>query len=178
MLAHLLAGLLRWLCLIWALAVAPVALAVPAAAAAVAPIPAPDILVRAEQEQQQVDLARQLLAAPAPDARLDAALDDIARPVDLKLLTTTGIALRELPIMRLESLARHWEFDAYRYARWEVEARRAFAPYADTAMQLAQRRAAWSATRAAGLLDGLPPILSQRFAALLDRVDASEAALG
>ncbi|MET0323133.1 MAG: mechanosensitive ion channel domain-containing protein, partial [Duganella sp.] len=45
-------------------------------------------------------------------------------------------------------------------------------------MQLAQRRAAWSATRAAGLLDGLPPILSQRVAALLDRVDASEAALG
>nr|GEU28289.1 hypothetical protein [Tanacetum cinerariifolium] len=80
------------------------------------------------------------------------------------------MALRELPIMRLESLARHWEFDAYRYARWEVEARRAFAPYADTAMQLAQRRAAWSATRAAGLLDGLPPILSQRRPASAHRV--------
>ncbi|GAB2817582.1 hypothetical protein GCM10027276_18590 [Comamonas piscis] len=85
--------------------------------------------------------------------------------------------MRTLPVMRLESLARHWEFDARRFARWEDQARRALAPYADSALQLAQRRAAWTATRAAGLLDGLPYAMSSRVDGMLGGIDTSEAAL-
>ena len=150
----------------------------PAAAPVAGPIAVPDILARADEDQQRVDRAKQLLQAADPADRLGRALDDIARPVDAKLNNTAGGALRTLPVMRLESLARHWEFDARRFARWEEQARRALAPYADSALQLAQRRAAWSATRAAGLLDGLPQAMSSRVDAMLGEIDTSEAALG
>lgn len=156
-----------------AAATAPVAVPSPSA-----PIAVPDILARADEDQQRVDRAKQLLQAADPADRLGRALDDIARPVDAKLNNTAGGALRTLPVMRLESLARHWEFDARRFARWEEQARRALAPYADSALQLAQRRSAWSATRAAGLLDGLPPAMSSRVDAMLGQIDTSEAALG
>jgi small-conductance mechanosensitive channel len=142
------------------------------------PIAVQNILARADEEQQLVDVARQLLAAPPPIARLQRGLDDIGKPVDVKLRAASGAALRELPIMRLESLARHWDFDAARYARWEAGARRALAPYEDAAVQLAQRRLAWSATRAAGMLDGLPPVIAVRVDAMLEQIDACQAALG
>lgn len=142
------------------------------------PIAVQDILKQADEDQQLVDFSRQLLAAPSPFNRLRGALDAIAEPVNAKLLTTQGAALRELPIMRLESLDRHWEFDARRYARWEAESRAAFAPYEESAMQLAQRRLAWSAARTAGVLDGLPPVMSARVDAVLAQIDECEAALG
>lgn len=156
-----------------AAAAAPVGVPVP-----VAPIAVPDILARADEDQQRVDRAKLLLQAADPADRLGRALDDIAGPVDAKLNNTADSALRTLPVMRLESLARHWAFDARRFARWEEQARRALAPYADSALQLAQRRAAWSATRAAGLLDGLPPAMLSRVDAMLGEIDTSEAALG
>ncbi|WP_249729374.1 mechanosensitive ion channel domain-containing protein [Acidovorax sp. CCYZU-2555] len=147
-------------------------------AAAVQPIALQDILARADDDQQRVDRARRLLAAPDPLGPLQASLDAIAAPVDAKLHNVAGAALRELPVMRLESLARHWQFDVRRQERWEADARRAFAPYADSALYLAQRRAAWSATRAQGLLDGLPAALAERVDGMLSGIDAAEAALG
>jgi hypothetical protein len=144
--------------------------------AATPPIAVQDILARADE--QLVNLVRQLLAAPLPFERLQRRLDEIAKPVDARQHGASGAVLRELPIMRLESLARHWDFDASRYARWEAGARRAFAPYEDAAMQLAQRRLAWTTTRAAGMLDGLPPVMSTRVDAVLEQIDACEAALG
>ena len=162
-----------------ALAADPPVAAPPAhASASITPIAVRDILARADEDQQGVDRARRLLEAADPAERLGPALDDIARPVDAKLNTTAGGGLRTLPVMRLESLARHWAFDARRFERWEAQARRALTPYADSALQLAQRRAAWSATRAAGLLDGLPPALSARVDAMLAQIDAAETALG
>ncbi|RRS02923.1 mechanosensitive ion channel [Aquabacterium soli] len=149
-----------------------------AASAAVAPIAVADILARADEDQQRVDLAKHLLAAPDPVDRLGTALDDIARPVDAKQRTAAAGTLRQLPVMRLESLARHWAFDTRRFERWEAQARRELAPYADSALQLAQRRAAWSATRAEGLLEGLPPAMSTRVDDMIGQIDASEAALG
>jgi potassium-dependent mechanosensitive channel len=153
----------------------PPALATPAAAS---PVAVSDILARADEDQQLVDRARHLLQEPDPAERLGRALDDIARPVDAKLKNLTGDAMRTLPVMQLESLSRHWEFDARRFARWEAQARRTLKPYGDSALLLAQRRAAWSATRAAGLLEGLPPALSTRVDAVLAQIDTSEEALG
>jgi len=59
-----------------------------------------------------------------------------------------------------------------------MQARRAFSPYSDNALQLAQRRVIWSSTQAAGLLDGLPSVLSARISSMLTQIDATEAALG
>ena len=145
---------------------------------AVGPIAVQDILTRASEEQQQVEFAKHLLAGPQPFERLGPLLDQIAGPVDAKQRNASGDVLRGLPIMQLESLARHWEFDSRRFTRWDADARRAFAPYEQTAMQLAQRRLVWSATRAAGLLDGLPPVMSARVDAIIAQIDTSEAALG
>lgn len=144
----------------------------------ITPIAVTDILARADQDQQGVDRARRLLAAPDPIDRLSRALDAIASPVDAKQRTSSGGALRTLPVMRLESLARHWAFDTRRFERWEAQAQHMLAPYADSALQLAQRRAAWSATRAEGLLDGLPPAMSTRVDDMIGQIDAAEAALG
>lgn len=152
--------------------------AAPAQPAAVQPIALQDILARADDDQQRVEQAKRLLAAPDPLQHLQKELGEIAAPVDAKLQNAAGAALRELPVMRLESLARHWQFDSRRHERWEAEARRAFAPYGDSALYLAQRRAAWSATRAQGLLEGLPAVLAERVDTMLAGIDAAEAALG
>lgn len=157
---------------------APPAGAEPASRSAPGPVAVPDILARADEDQQRLDRARQLLQAPDPAERLGRALDAVAQPVDAKLNIMAGGALGMLPVMRLESLARHWEFDARRFLNWEAQARRALAPYGDMALQLAQRRTAWSATRAAGLLDGLPPALFNRVDTMLGEIDATEASLG
>lgn len=149
-----------------------------AASAAATPIAVPDILNRADEDQQRVDRAKRLLEAADPAERLARELDEIASPVDVKLNATGGGTLRSLPVMRLESLARHWEFDARRFAQWEARSQRALAPYVDSALQLAHRRAAWSTTRAAGLLDGLPAAMSARVDGMLTQIDATEAALG
>tara|TARA_R110000851_G_scaffold297817_2_gene453123 strand:+ start:5532 stop:8012 length:2481 start_codon:yes stop_codon:yes gene_type:complete len=149
-----------------------------ASSAATEPIPIRDILIRAEEEQQRLEWANRLLAAPDPVEPLSRALAEIADPIDAKLRSTTDITLRDLPIMRLESLLRHWEFDAHRLERWEARAKRALAPYADSALQLAQHRAAWATTRAQGSLDNLPPSLSERVNTVLAQIDSKEAALG
>jgi len=136
------------------------------------------MLARVDDGQREVDLARQLLAAPDRYPRLHDALDAIALPVDAKTRDTASMALRELPAMRLESLRRHWAFDAHRLARWELEVRRGLDPYADSALRLAQYRAAWEATRSAGLLADLPLVVANRIDAVLAQIREVEAGLG
>lgn len=180
--ARLLCGLL-WLAA-W-LAPWPVAAqALPAAsvpvapaAAGVAPIPVGAILARADEDQGLVDRARQLLAAPDPTPALARDLERIAAAVDGKQRAGGGVAMADLPVMRLESLGRHWRFDERRFDAWQARAQRSLAPYGEQLAQLAQRRMAWAATRAEGLLDNLPAVLAARVQGMLDAVDATEAAL-
>lgn len=80
--------------------------------------------------------------------------------------------------MRLESLSRQWAFNERRLARWQATAQLRLAPYASEAVLLAQRRGVWAATRAQGILDGLPPALTQRVDAILGSIDEVEGALG
>jgi potassium efflux system protein len=157
--------------------IAPLSPATTALTNAAAPITPLDIAARAEEEQQLVDRARQLLAAPDPLAPLRSALDDIARTVDAKILITHHVALRDLPARRLESLVKHWEFDARRFERWEAHSRLSLGPFSDIAIQLAQHRTAWSATRAEGMLDGLPPVMTDRIDNILSQIDITESAL-
>ncbi|MDQ2184340.1 mechanosensitive ion channel [Alcaligenaceae bacterium A4P071] len=165
--------------LIWVPAWAHAAAAVSAAGVAAAdkPVAILDVLARADDDQQRVDWARHLLSAPDPVGPLSATLDDIARPVNAKLNNSMVLQLRDLSVLRLESLARHWAFDDRRFEQWEVQAGQLFAPYADSALQLAQRRAAWTAARAEGKLDVLPPALRDHVDDVLAQLDATEADL-
>jgi potassium efflux system protein len=142
------------------------------------PIALTEILDRAEEDQQRVIRIKRLLASPDPVAHLSSSLDDIARPAYAKQHTAHSVVFGDLPVMRIESLARHWQFDARRLERWGMQAHRAFGPYSDNAVQLAQRRAVWSSTQAAGLLNELPSVLSTRITGMLAQIDATESALG
>lgn len=143
----------------------------------VAPIAMQDILNNTYAEQKRLELAKKLLSAPDPVIQLRKKLDNIAAQVDTQLATTSKFALRELPVMRLESLSRHLKFDTRLLDRWEVEANYSLAPYSDSALRLAQDRLSWSATRAAGLINALPNEVSTHVETMLTQFDATEAAL-
>ncbi|MDF3014055.1 MAG: hypothetical protein K0Q78_2259 [Cellvibrio sp.] len=143
----------------------------------VAPIDMQDILNDTYAEQKRLELAKKLLSAPDPVIQLRKKLDDIAAQVDTQLSATSKFALRELPIMRLESLSRHLKFDTRLLDRWEVEANYLLAPYSDSALRLAQDRLSWSATRAAGLINALPREVSTHVETMLTQFDVTEAAL-
>lgn len=141
------------------------------------PLALEEILARADEDQELLSQVGRLLAGPDPVTAMSPTLDAITRSVDSQARLASVGDLRGVPVMRLESLARQWAFNARRFSRWEASERRAFSPYADQAIRLAQRRAVWSATRAQGILDGLPPVLTQRVDSILQQIEASEAAL-
>lgn len=149
-----------------------------AATLAAQPLTVADILARADDDQRVIDQARRLLDAPDPAVDLAIALDAIAGAVDRQVRSVPPGQLRGIPVMRLESLSRQWAFNDRRLARWQATAQIRLAPYASTAVLLAQRRAVWAATRAQGILDGLPPALTQRVDTILGNIDGVEGALG
>lgn len=136
-----------------------------------------DILGRADEDQQRVDWAKRLLLAPDPVEQLSRKLNDIAPPALIQQQAVGNDVLHEFSAMRLESLARHWKFNARLLERWQAQARVAFAPYSNSALVLAQRRAVWAATRTEGLQDNLPSVLLTRIDNVLTEIDAVEPAL-
>ena len=143
----------------------------------VAPIPIRDIVMRVGEEQERLESTRQLVQRSGQLDAMGAALEVIAAQVNAKLKTTSRGELLELPVLRLESLARHFDFDARRMQAWETQARRAFAPYDESAMQLAQNRVAWTATRASDQAPQLPPVLAGQVDALVSQIGEAEALL-
>lgn len=146
--------------------------------AAAQPLALSEILARADEDQELLDHVGRLLAGPDPVDDLALTLDGLSRSVDSEVRIVSAGGLGRVPVMRLESLARQWAFNERRFSRWEFQEQRALSPYAEQALRLAQRRAVWSATRAQGILDGLPPVLTQRVDSVLQRIEVSEAALG
>ncbi|MFG6416777.1 mechanosensitive ion channel family protein [Roseateles sp. DC23W] len=142
----------------------------PATGAARVPVTPADILLLAAQDQRFADRLRRQLARPDPAQDLLASLAALDASVEEKLRAFGADALAELPIARLESLDRHWKFDARRFAQWQADAQRKLMPFDDAAAQVARRRQVWEATRASAVLDQLPP-------AMLERVDVVLAAL-
>ncbi|WP_082134357.1 mechanosensitive ion channel family protein [Achromobacter sp. LC458] len=156
-----------------ALAAARVAIADPPSASPPAPpaaIQMADIPLRADSDTRYAEGVLQRVAVTDPDATLGPALEAIGKSADEKLYEFQPAQLRTLPIMRVESLERHWVFDANRLARWQADLRQATAWYASDAAELLRRRAAWQAIKDSSSAAGLPP-------ALADRVDAVQAQL-
>lgn len=85
--------------------------------------------------------------------------------------------LRTLPVVRLESMERHWKFDARQYARWRSDMQASVAPYAEDAAELALRRADWDLTRAAMTPGLTPEALRTRVESVGDRLQQAEQAL-
>ncbi|MBU2156404.1 MAG: mechanosensitive ion channel, partial [Gammaproteobacteria bacterium] len=146
-------------------------------ATAAAAIALNDILLRADDDQRLADRAKRRAASADPAAALGALLDDIARPVDEKLRAFSVDELRQLPFVRLESLARHWSFDAHRIQAWRTQMRAVTKPYADDTAELSLRRARWQATRAATPADSMPVPLARQIDLMISELQAAEQAL-
>ena len=155
-----------------------------AASAPPAPAQAPppviqiaDIPLRADTDMRYAEGVLQRAAAPDPGNALTPALDAIAQSVDEKLYEFQPAQLRTLPIMRVESLERHWLFDARRLARWHADLRQATSWYANDAADLFRRRVAWQAVKDAPDAASLPPALADRVDAVLAQLSAAGQAL-
>lgn len=148
-----------------------------AAAQSVQAIALADILATADDDQRLIDQAQRHAQAADPAAPLQSLLDDIARPVDEKLHAFSSEELHRLPVMRLESLARHWAFDARRISVWRMKLRDVRRPYADETAQLSIRRMRWEATRAATSRDDMPAALSARVDDMISALQVAEQSL-
>ncbi|WP_282269858.1 mechanosensitive ion channel domain-containing protein [Stenotrophomonas sp. PS02298] len=151
--------------------------AAPAAPTASTPEPVDTALIvtRADTDERLAISAIELAGQPDPIIALAPALEDITRSVDLRRQALSPAQLRRVPIMRLESLDRHWQFDSKRFTRWRDALQIATAPYAEDAAELAQRRASWQATRQQP--SSIPPLLLSRIDALITRLTEAEQAL-
>lgn len=139
------------------------------------PVETDAIIARADTDERLGLSAIERASSPDPGLALAPQLEVIARSVDQRLHQFSPAQLRTLPIMRLESLDRHWRFDARRYARWRDALKLASAPYAADVAELARRRTAWQLTRSQGA--ALPPVLLARIDAVIDVLARAEQAL-
>lgn len=131
---------------------------------------------RADADERFAEAIRLRSIAVGPITELRAQLDAIARSIERNIANLSTDELRTLPVVRLESLARHWQFNARRFGRWQDDMRRVVGPYAQDAAELAHRRSQWQATRTA-LGDQLPPALAGRIDSVVEQLRQAEDAL-
>ncbi len=174
-LAGLLPGLL--LCLAVAPANAEDAADAPASTTDLETIPQAEIPARADADERYIqEVIGRATKADGSDA-LGARLDALSRGVrDLSPLFRREELLL-LPVVRLESLERHWDFYARQLADWRGELQRATAVHAEDAAELARRQAVWEATRAGAMGSALAPALDDRASTVLAQLALAEQAL-
>lgn len=136
-----------------------------------------EIPLRADTDLRYADGILQRVAATDPAAALTPALLDIGASVDEKIHQLQPTQLRTLPILRLESLERHWLFDARRLNRWHADMRQATAWYANAAAELARRKTEWQATKISTDAESLPPVLADRVDSVIAQLTAAAQAL-
>lgn len=161
----------------WLLAAAMPALGqVPDAAPAQSqPLSAEQIVERADADERLAVAALQLANAADPTVVLSDPLMKISESVDTRTVDFPPSRLQTLPIMRLESLARHWSFDRRRFEEWRTRFRDARRGYLDDASLIAQRRADWGDAARGPVMQ--QPALAARVAQVNAQLDAADAAL-
>ncbi|GAB3344230.1 mechanosensitive ion channel family protein [Marilutibacter aestuarii] len=127
-----------------------------------------------ERFAQSVMLQARRRDAVAPLQERLAAIEGSTRQ---KVRLASGEDLKTLPVLRLESLDRHWGFDARLFERWRADLKQASAPYVESAAEIATRRAAWEATRTANADGSMPKALSDRIDEVLVYLGRAESAL-
>lgn len=140
-------------------------------------IPVADIPNRADDDERFAQDV--ILRASTSDLTRDLTprLATIERSVNEKAKLFVSKDMRTLPVMRLESLDRHWKFDARQYARWQSDLRQASAPSGEDAAELARRRADWDATKVAAQAGSLANALDNRIESVVAKLKQAEQAL-
>lgn len=136
-----------------------------------------DIPLQADSDRRFADAVIQRVSGTDPIDALAPRLEAIARSVDQKNYQFSPTQLRSLPIMRLESLERHWIFDGRRIERWQTDLQQATASYSADAAELVRRRAAWQAIKDAPLVNSLPPVLTDQIDQVIAQLTKAEQAL-
>ena len=136
-----------------------------------------DVPGRADADERYAEEVSLRAARGNPLGRLVPRLAAIEQSVAQKNGLFAYGELRTLPVVRLESMERHWKFDARQYARWRADMQAAVAPYAEDAAELALRRADWDLTRKSMVADSTPAALSSRVDAVAARLQQAEQAL-
>ena len=98
-----------------------------------------DIPGRADADERYAEEVSLRAARADPLGRLVPRLATIEKSVAEKNGLFAYGELRTLPVLRLESMERHWKFDARQYARWRGDMQASVAPYAQGAAELALR---------------------------------------
>lgn len=147
------------------------------AEAAPAPIAVADIASRISDDERFAEDV--ILRARDSDAivRLTPRLAAIERSASAKAKLFRRDELMRLPVLRLESLERHWAFDARQFAYWQLDLKTATTQYTEDAGEIARRRGDWIATRAQAAKGNLPTALSGRIDAMIAQLDQAERAL-
>ncbi len=144
--------------------------ATPAVAAA---IDVADIPALADLDQRLAERTREATAeAGTPAGSFARRLALIEAAVEDPFWRLTSAEMRLLPVPRLESLSRHWRFQARQLARWRADLALATTHRANDAAGLASRKEAWLATDAREL----PAPLRQRVDEVI--VDLAQAESG
>ncbi|NJD31354.1 MAG: mechanosensitive ion channel [Gammaproteobacteria bacterium] len=147
------------------------------AAPAVEPIAPADIAMRADTDERLVQeiMARARQADPA--RRLEPQLDELANGVRKLSETFKRDELQSLPVIRLESLDRHWRFYDKHLAEWRNDLQRITSRYSEDAAELAKRKAVWETTLGAAQANGVPPALVERVQSILAQITRTQQAL-
>jgi len=136
-----------------------------------------DLQARADADERFAGTVTLRASSSDPVAGLEPGLSAIEASVDGKARQITPAQLQTLPILRLESLDRHWSFDARQFARWKAQFKTSTGTFADDAADVSGRLADWHATRAALPAGSLPAALSDRIDAVTAELQAAEQAL-
>ena len=150
----------------------------PATATATAAVDVADIPAQADVDQrlaERIQAAATEAGAASPADAYARRLAAIEASVEDPFWRFTSAEMRTLPIPRLESLSRHWSFQARRLAQWQADLRQTTQHQAGDAAGLAARRAAWETTAAAS--QELPAALRQRVDEVVIELAQAETAL-
>ena len=141
------------------------------------PIAAGDIPMRADEDERFAQDA--LVRARQKDVgkKLGAELDAITTGIDNLSQASAKEDLKQLSVIRLESLESHWRFYDRELTDWRRNLDRVTTPYTEDAAELAQRRAVWEATLAALAAGGVTSALSDRVNVILGQIGQAERAL-
>lgn len=165
------------LCLAFLAANAEDVAATPAPGPGIEAVPQAEIPARADADERYVREVIERAAKTDGSDALGARLDALAGGVrDLSPLFRRDELLL-LPVVRLESLERHWNFYGRQLADWRAELQRATSTFSEDAGELARRRTAWEATRAGAMKSELAPALDERARTVLAQVALAEQAI-
>ena len=141
------------------------------------PIATADIPLRADVDERYAEEVIGRSNGRDPSQRLQAELDHLSQSVLDESRAVKRDELRSLSITRLESLERHWDFYERQLADWRRSLQLASTQYNEDAAELAARRAAWEATRAAAGDSAIAPALAERIDSVVAKIDAAQRAV-